>query len=204
MPDLSRTRLVSATVLVLAVAAPARAGTPSCASAPLTGCRTSTVPGQTRLWLNDRSGNRRDTIVWKWRRGSASTPGDFGDPIHTNGYAMCIYGSSGALVFHGSVPSGGTCGARSCWRNSGEGFHYRNGAATPDGLTKVQLRPGDDGRSGIIVKGRGVNLGLPALPLTSPITVQLQEEGGGCWAATYQPQGVRVNDGARFRAAATQ
>ena len=195
--------MVAAALMIAAISPEAGAGAPTCAAAPLAGCRASQVPAQTRIWLNDRSVNLRDTIVWKWRRGAASTTADFGDPVHAHGYAMCLYSAGGSLLFHATVPSGGSCGARPCWRTAGSGFHYRNGGATPDGLTKVQLRPGTAGRAGVIVKGRGAHLGLPSLPLTPPVTVQLQEESGPCWAATFEAGGVRLNDSARFRASAS-
>lgn len=195
--------LAVAITVVAVLAAPARAGSPPCAPAPLAGCRASIVPAQTRIWLHERSVNIRDTIVWKWRRGSTSTTADFGDPVHTHGYAMCIYAANGSLIFHATVPSGGSCGARPCWRIAGGGFRYRNGAATPAGLTKIILKAGLDGQAGVVVKGRGPNLDLPPLPITPPVTIQLQEESGPCWGATYQTGGVRLNDGERFRAGAT-
>jgi hypothetical protein len=198
--------LVVAATVALATALPAavHAGTPSCTAAPLDGCRASRVPAQTRIWLRDNAVSHRDTLVWKWQRGSASTIADFGDPVHAHGYATCIYDAAGSLIFHASVPSGGPCRARPCWRAVGAGFHYRSGAALPDGLTKMLLIAGPDGKASVIVKGRGPNLHLPALPLVAPVTVQVQEESGPCWAATYEPEGVRLNDGERFRAGASQ
>lgn len=193
--------IVSAAVLTMvALAVPAHAGAPSCSATPLTGCRGTTVPAQSRLWLNNRSVNLRDTIVWKLRRGVANTTADFGDPVHDHGYALCMYNAGGTLVFHSTLPSGGTCGARPCWRTAGTGFHYRNGGAAPDGLTKVLLRSGEAGHAGVVVKGRGVRLGLPSMPLTLPVTIQLQEESGPCWASTFES--ARRNDNARFRASA--
>jgi hypothetical protein len=188
--------------MIAAIAPAARAGAPACSAAPLAGCRASQVPAQTHIWLNDGPVNLRDTIVWKWRRGSASTTADFGDPVHMHGYAVCLYSASGSLLFHATLPSGGDCGARPCWRTAGSGFHYRNGRATPDGLTKVQLRAGTAGRAGVVVKGRGANLGLPSMPLTPPVTIQLQEESGPCWASTFAAGGIRMNDSADFRAGA--
>jgi len=195
--------LVAAAIATL-TARTATAGAPSCASAPAAGCRTSKVPEQTRIWLHDQKVNRRDTIVWKWRRGQTTTRADFGDPEHLHGYALCIYDAQGGLLFHGTVPSGGTCNGRPCWRPTGAGFRYRNGAALPDGLTKVVLKPGSNGSAGAIVKGRGEPLDLPSMPITPPITVQLQEESGPCWTATYEASGVRVNDGEVFRAGASE
>jgi hypothetical protein len=189
-------------LLFLTVATNVFAGSPACAPAPRSTCRHSQVPAQTRIWLNNRSADLRDTIVWKWRRGAGTAKSDFGDPIHLQGYAMCIYGSGGSLLFDGTVPSGGSCGARSCWRGSGPGFKYRNGTAVPDGLTKILLVPGDAGHASVVVKGRGVNLDVPPLPLALPITVQLQQESGPCWEAVYDAAGVRRNEAERFRASA--
>jgi len=196
----SRVLSLASAALVLALATPAMAGAPSCSATPLSGCRATTVPAQSRLWLNNRSVNQRDTIVWKQRRSAANTTADFGNPVDAHGYALCMYNGGGSLIFHGTIPSGGTCGAHPCWRTAGAGYHYRNGKATPDGLTKVLLRAGDAGHASVVVKGRGAGLGLPPMPLTLPITVQLQEESGPCWASTYES--ARMNDGARFRASA--
>ena len=189
-------------LLFLTVVRDVFAGAPACAPAPLSGCRHSQVPAQTRIWLNNRSADLRDTIVWKWRRGAATAKSDFGDPVSSQGYAMCMYGSGGSLLFDATVPSGGSCGARACWRALGPGFRYRNGGAVPDGLTKILLVPGAAGRASVIVKGRGVNLDLPSLPLALPITVQLQQESGPCWEAVYDAFGVRRNQAERFRASA--
>jgi hypothetical protein len=156
------------------------------------------------MWLNDQGADLRDNIVWKWKRGASTTKSDLGDPIHSQGFAMCIYGSDGSVLFHGTVPSGGSCGERSCWRDSGAGFKYRNGAAVPDGMTKVVLVPGGSGHASVVVKGRGVNLDVPALPLALPFTVQLQQESGPCWEAVYEAAGVRRNEPERFRASAAR
>jgi hypothetical protein len=197
-------RLLGAAAIVASTALPVSAGTPSCAPAPLVGCKVSQVPGQTRLWLRDQELNSRDTIVWKWKRGATSTIADFGDPAHAHGYAACIYDAQDALLLAGSIPSGGTCGSRPCWRPISAGFEYRNGRATPDGFTKILLISGGNGEASVIVKGRGDRLHLPAIPLAPPMSVQLQQEDGPCWEATYERPGVRLNQGGIFRAAASR
>jgi hypothetical protein len=196
--------LMASVALLLIVATNGFAGSPSCTPVPRGACLRSQVPAQTRIWLNNRGANLRDNIVWKWKRGAGTTKSDLGDPIHFQGFAMCIYGANGSVLFHGTVPSGGSCGDGSCWRDSGSGFKYRNGAATPDGMTKVVLVPGDSGHSSAVVKGRGVKLGVPSLPLALPITVQLQQENGPCWEAVYETSGVRRNETERFRASAAR
>ena len=37
----------------------------------------------------------------------------------------------------------------------------------------------------ILVKGKGVDLPMPTLPLTPMVTVQLKSESGVCWEAHY-------------------
>ncbi len=37
----------------------------------------------------------------------------------------------------------------------------------------------------IIVKGKGLNLDMPTIPVTQPLTVQLINGDGVCWEAVY-------------------
>jgi hypothetical protein len=60
----------------------------------------------------------------------------------------------------------------------------------PDGLLKVLLKPGDEGRTVIKTKqkGRGVpgyHAGLGSVALTPPVTAQLISSTGECWEAVY-------------------
>jgi len=67
---------------------------------------------------------------------------------------------------------------------------------SPDGLSTIIFRPGRAGR--IVVKGRGANLALPPLPLTTPVSVQLRRvDGGPCWESTIEAP--LVNSATRFR-----
>ena len=43
------------------------------------------------------------------------------------------------------------------------------------------------------MKGKGVNLGMPALPLTAPITAQIANlDGGDCWETPFATAKVNV------------
>ena len=54
-------------------------------------------------------------------------------------------------------------------------------------------------RAKILVKGKGANLGNPAPPLMSPVTVQLMRgDGAACWEAVFTRP--TVNDQGRFNA----
>ena len=64
--------------------------------------------------------------------------------------------------------------------------------------TQVLLKEGIDGKAKILVKGKGVNLPLPTLPLTQPVTVQLRSRDGGCWEAVYGAPATK-NDATQFK-----
>jgi polyhydroxybutyrate depolymerase len=184
-------------------------GLGACTGAPRAPCRSSILPEKTKLILKDQSPDDGDRVVWRWVKGAATATGDFGDPVGTDDYALCVYDESAGgtdLLFRAEAPAGGTCGARPCWKTlAGGGFRYSDAETTPDGLRTVLLRPGAGGAAKAIVKGRGANLsnrpaGLPSLPLALPVRVQLHGEHGECWEAAYGPAGVQVNDAARFKA----
>jgi hypothetical protein len=92
------------------------------------------------------------------------------------------------------------CGTKPCWKVLGTiGFTYADKTGTPDGLTKVLLKAGSAGRGKIGVNGSGVNLRLPTLPLTTPVKVQLQQDGSSaCWEAMYST--ATTNTGSAFEA----
>jgi hypothetical protein len=62
----------------------------------------------------------------------------------------------------------------------------------------VNLTPGTDGQAAILLKGKGADLRMPTLPLTAPVTVQLQAASGQCWSASYS-QAI-ANSAVGFRA----
>jgi hypothetical protein len=159
-----------------------------CAPAPLLGCRLPSVPGKSPLVLKDSTFDAKDSVSWKWSRGSATTLADFGDPTTTEGYVLCIYDAAPGVDFAASAPAGGACkNGKPCWKASGtKGFKYGNAELTPEGVQKLTLLSGADGKAKIGFTGKGEPLRMPALDgLTFPLIVQLQGTHGECWAATY-------------------
>ncbi|TMA74933.1 MAG: hypothetical protein E6J77_23790 [Deltaproteobacteria bacterium] len=77
-------------------------------------------------------------------------------------------------------------------------YTYRDGKRTPDGLARLVLTAGGAGDASIAAISSGVNLRMPVLPLTPPVTVQLQGANGQCWGATYSAPSV--NDTGEFKA----
>ena len=191
------------------------AGTCVVASAPTCHPR---IDGRMRLRIIDRStSDAGDLVSWA---GSAvfsntfdSDAGMFGLPTdagYGHDYTLCLYDQSSGppnLLFRATAPAGGTCGSRPCWeetricQNHSCGYTYRDSDETPDGVGKIIVRESD--RLTLKVKGVGENLsnrpgGLPAMPLSLPLRVQLQAREGYCWQADYSA--ATTNTQERFRA----
>jgi hypothetical protein len=145
--------------------------------------------------LRLRARGEASKLEWVWNAGSATTAADFGNPLSTDDYTLCVFdGTQPAphLLFSASAPTGSTCGAKPCWRAVGDptgraGFAYRGRSPfSSGGLSRMRLRPGRSGRAKIAVQGRGSNLALPSpLLVAPPVTVQMQAGSGQCWEATY-------------------
>jgi hypothetical protein len=60
-----------------------------------------------------------------------------------------------------------------------------------------KLVPGATGSARVIVLGKGAALPLPPLGLTPPVDVQLRNDAGECWGATYT--NPDRNDAEQFR-----
>ena len=125
--------------------------------------------------------------MWKWVRGSATTKAEYGAPLSTTDYTLCIYDSAG-LILDATAPAGGMCNAstKPCWADKPKGFNYKDKDLTPDGIVQLQLREGlIAGKAKITLKAKGVPLDDPAFPLSQPVTVQLVNSDGTCWEAVY-------------------
>jgi len=71
------------------------------------------------------------------------------------------------------------------------------GVATSYGIGKLKMKEGEDGKALVIAKGTGVELGLPALPLTidSELTLQLIAQAGECWETVFDAGNVTTKNG---------
>jgi len=173
-----------------------------CGPVPISGCRSPMTAGKAHLALKDDADDARDRIVWQWSKGQATTIGEFGDPLTTASYAICIYDSSSMPqpVVSLVAPRGGACAGKPCWEAPNHGFKYADKLLTPDGVKLIRLKDGlVDGRAKIKFAGVGINLLLPALPLATPVTVQVKNtDTGVCWDAVYST--AVVNNGLAFSA----
>ncbi|MEO6027329.1 MAG: hypothetical protein ABIR79_10735 [Candidatus Binatia bacterium] len=179
--DVSLTMLTSLGGTVLLAYEP---GPPVCPPTPDT-CRTAPLR-QSSLTLDDRASDKNDQLSWKWTHGAATPVGDFGDPVASDDYALCLYDASGLRARY-RIPFGGTCDDKPCWQTKSTGFLYKNRNATPRGLTTANLKSGTVGKAQIQVKGKGPLLPTPPLlSLTPPLQLQLRNVTNGfCWGATF-------------------
>lgn len=171
------------------------------------GCDEPIAPGSP-LALQPGASDARDTVSWKLTRGPATTPTAFGDPATTTDYTLCVHGRPDEFVsfpFYADVllstvlPGGATCAdGRPCWKSVRAGRRYRDRAGLRGGVTHLDLRAGDAGRTRLSLKAKGAALALPALPIEGSVLVRLTADGGRCWQAEYTAP--RRNDATSFRA----
>jgi hypothetical protein len=57
--------------------------------------RTPPAPQKASLQIKDASTDSSDRVSWKWVKGDATTTAEFGDPLATHDYALCVFTPSG-------------------------------------------------------------------------------------------------------------
>lgn len=101
-------------------------------------------------------------------------------------YKICLFRNDGTEwppLYSATVPAGGTCNGSDCWKQTNQGFAYKDRSLTAGGLSNFSLHQ----RKGIRFKGRGPNLRLPVeLPSTeSSLLYRITRHSGGydngCW-----------------------
>jgi len=172
-----------------------------CTPAPQAGCRTS-ISAAGLFSFKKRAIAAQSSLKWKLDRGPTTIGSDFGAPQTTDGYSFCVYDSSASPqpLIEAAVPPGGACGKLPCWKPfSGGRIDYFDKTRYVAGLEWIRMSPGPAGKAKVLVTGYGERLDLPNLPLTGPITVQLQVANGQCWSATYSSR-IRRNANGVFKA----
>ena len=167
-----------------------------CAPFPDGGCRDSL---KALLMLKDKSPDDKDKLTWKWIKGDATDQIDFGDPVNTATYALCIYaGSPAARIAQILIPS-----STSKWAPvSTKGYKYTDAAATAGGVAKILLKGNVQDRAKILVKGKGVDLPDPQLGnLPEPVVVQLKNSDNDiCWGSQFDAVDFVKNQTTLFKA----
>jgi hypothetical protein len=159
---------------------------PACALTPATGCRLPAVDGKAKLKITDDADDNKDQLKWKWIKGSATQAMDFGDPLATDSYLLCIYDGS-TRVSSIELPAGDTCAGKPCWKATASGFLYKDKDRTPEGGFKAKLKAGGDTKAGVSVIAKGVTLETPdPTTFTGPLRVQLQRADGAiCFESVF-------------------
>ncbi|HXJ32984.1 MAG TPA: DUF4215 domain-containing protein [Candidatus Eisenbacteria bacterium] len=181
----------------------------TCAPAPVSGCKRSAVPAKGLLSIKNSTKDAGDSLTWKWSRGPAVAPGEFGDPLNTHDYVLCLYeGSGNTLTFQARLPTNasGLCFPEPCWKAKGPtkfAYQSKPPSSFPDGVKSLLLQSGLDQKSKVTAKAKGFGLsnrpfGLPTPPLNAPLLVQLQSEAGTCFEGSFSTP--TVNAGGKFKA----
>ena len=172
-----------------------------CGPTPTGTCHAATPFGGASLQVKNQAEDRKDQLKFGWK-GEATTLAEFGNPVSTASYVICVYDGSGnpQPLLSQAAPAGGVCNEKPCWQAKPTGYQYGDKLLTPDGLKKVQLKEGlIDGKPKVQVQGAGIFLDVPALPLTLPVTVQVKNtQNSECWEAVYGT--ATKNDPAQFKA----
>lgn len=158
----------------------------SCGDAPATGCRVPVSGARSALALRAGSVPRGNLFTWKWLPGAPTLLSDFGDPTAGDDVALCVYDANG-LVTAVTVPGGGTCGTKPCWRATTSSLKYKSRDGAPEGMVGLTIKESlVSGKPRILAKAKGEHLVVPPLGgLASSVTVQLRTVTGVCFEAVY-------------------
>jgi len=162
----------------------------ACDTAPDPACPAAAVHDAQLLLDNHLKPAPIDSrVIWHWKPFPALIA-DLGGPDGATSFELCIYDHQAGvphLRFAFSIPAGGRCGDRPCWRRTPTGFAYRNRTGDPDGITVVQLQGNDGGRGEALIKGNGPQLPPFRLPLVQgpEVVAELRSSDGRCWTTHF-------------------
>ncbi len=165
-------------------------GTGLCPATPRGGCRHEIGERAGKLYVTNSDDSSRDAMSWFWYKGAATSIGDYGDPLGSTSFSLCMYRPAAPrLMMNLFAPAGGQCASTPCWKRSPFGagkFTYKDKLLSPSGLKDITFLPGADGKTKIKITGKGVNLRMPPGPFSTPVVMQLINHANSvCWEATY-------------------
>jgi len=171
------------------------------------GCTLPAAPGcqsssSGSLQLKGNTDPAKEAISWKWVSAAQVDKSDYGTPLAGTSLTLCVIDAHNAtptLQLSATVPPGGLCGGVDCWRDGATTLAYGDKAALQHGIQKMQLKAGAARKAKIAVKGKGMHLDLPGLPLVTPATARLiRSDGPQCWETTFTS--TLRNDMGQFKA----
>jgi hypothetical protein len=162
-----------------------------CSLTPRAGC---SVPAGFKRRL--RISAKKDVITWRWRSNGNIPLADFGDPLTTSAYSLCLYsGAVPTFLTELHAPADGACGngGKPCWKaRSNKGFRYRDPLKANHGIARIALRTKPEALADLVFRARGPNVPVPPLPLTEPVLAQLvRSDGPQCWESSYSAPALR-------------
>jgi hypothetical protein len=169
-----------------------------CPAFPAPTCHQGTVPRDAKLRFADSANDARDALRFASARGAATELAELGDPRVDTDYQLCVWIVSDgepALVADPLAPAG------SGWTARKHGFRYKAAAGVnADGIRKLRVRAGADGKTLVRVRAKGAAVEKPALPLAEGDTAvaQLHNTLGECWQAVFDEPPL-ANDARRLR-----
>jgi hypothetical protein len=140
-------------------------------------------------------GGSRPSLVWTWRNGPDTLKGDFGNPLGSSSYTLCVYDETlgnPTVALASAAPAAGSCGRRPCWKEDATGHAFSSRAGNADGLARLRLHSGLGGTARIGVIAGGSHFAAPLLPFPQDqtVTVQLKRDDDNVrWGATYTTHG---------------
>ena len=158
-------------------------------------CRSA---ARSSLVVRDKSDDGRDRLIWKWRKGDATTRAELGDPRSATSYFLCLYRAGGTSLLGSSIiPAGPKWSARGKMRVA-----YRDRAGS---IRKVAVKAAEQGKARAAVTGRGAelpDLGPPLPEASFPLVVQLlTSDTAACWESRFAaPTDVIKNEAGFLKA----
>lgn len=154
-------------------------------AAPDVGCLLPAAGRAAQVTIKNPPGGKRDGVAFQWKKGAATTVADFGDPLGSDDYELCLYDADADIVLSARIPAGGVCGGKNCWKANAGGYSYKDKFRLPDGIDKLSLRAGAAGRAKVSVGGKAEPLKMtPTSAISLPLVAQLRRDGR-CWEATF-------------------
>jgi probable HAF family extracellular repeat protein len=172
-----------------------------CRPLPAKNCDTA---GKMQLQIKDSDDDSKDQLKWKWSGGSAVAQADVGNPATADRYRLCIYDSTGDVD---NLVTALEIAPNGAWVNSDpKGYGYKDSEGAKDGVTKIQIKTGADGKSKAQLAAKGAAIPMPTrfsstqyFQSGSGVTVQLARTGGTqCWTSQFDV--ATTNDGTTYKA----
>jgi Thrombospondin type 3 repeat len=167
----------------------------TCPAAP----RTCDPPQSAKLLLKNKSDDTKDGFSFTFKGAAPIEVSAFGTPGTTTAFTTCLYYGD-ALAASMVIPASAT---RWVSYSKGRGWKYGDRTASEAGVMKVRLQAGaagDPREPKLLVKGQGLNLPDPTVPVpgaVTSVTAQITNNTNTtCFGATFASpfQSNKVNE----------